>query len=41
MVFATARKIQKYTLEWDDFVTENLLNLNFDSADLHVKLKLE
>ena len=34
MVFAKARKIQKYALELDDFVTENLLNLNFDSADL-------
>ena len=34
MVSAMARKIQKYALELDDFVTENLLNLNFDSANL-------
>ena len=34
MVFAMARKVRKYAIETDDFVTENLLNLNFDSRDL-------
>ena len=34
MVFAMARKVRKYAIEIDDFVTENLLNLNFDSTDL-------
>ncbi len=34
MVFAMARKVQKYAIELDDFVTKNLLVLDFDSADL-------
>ena len=34
MVFAMARKVQKYAIELDDFVTENLVNLSFDSPDL-------
>ena len=34
MVFAIARKVQKYAIELDDFVTENLVNLSFDSSDL-------
>jgi len=34
MVFAMARKFQKYAIELDDFVTENLVNLSFDSPDL-------
>jgi hypothetical protein len=33
-VFALARKVRKYAIEMDDFVTEYLLNLNFDSTDL-------
>ena len=33
-VFALARKIRKYAIEMDDFVTEHLLNLQFDSVDL-------
>ena len=34
MVFAMARKVRRYAVEMDDFVTENLLNLDFDSTDL-------
>ena len=34
MVFAIARKILKYAIELDDFVTENLVNLSFNSTDL-------
>ena len=41
MVFAMARKVRKYAVEMDDFVTENLLNLSFDSTDLQFKTLYE
>ena len=40
-VFALARKIQKYAIEMDDFVTEHLLNLQFDSVDLKFSILYE
>ena len=41
MVFAMARKVRKYAIEMDDFVTENLLNLPFDSVDLKFSILYE
>ena len=38
MVFAMARKVQKYAIELDDFVTENLLNLNFSRFEVCITL---
>ena len=40
-VFALARKIRKYAIEMDDFVTEHLLNLQFDSVDLKFSILYE
>jgi hypothetical protein len=41
MVFAMARKVRKYAVEMDDFVTENLLNLPFDSVELQFSILYE
>ena len=41
MVFAMTRKVHKYAIELDDFVTENLFVLDFDSADLKFSILYE